>query len=89
MNHKKFRRLYREEGLQVRRRSGRKRAVGTRAPITIPQGPNQRWRLDFASDALSDGRRRSSMTSRMPGTDRRHVAAGLARRARARFPHLY
>jgi putative transposase len=57
MNHKKFRRLYREEGLQVRRRSGRKRAVGTRAPITISQGPNQRWSLDFASDALSDGRR--------------------------------
>src|SRR5438093_7006263 len=57
MNHKKFRRLYREESLQVRRRSGRKRAVGTRAPITIPQGPNQRWSLDFASDALSDGRR--------------------------------
>jgi putative transposase len=57
MNHKKFRRLYREEGLQVRRRSGRKRAVGTRAPIIIPQGPNQRWSLDFASDAFSDGRR--------------------------------
>jgi putative transposase len=57
MNHKKLRRLYREEGLQVRRRSGRKRAVGRRVPITIPQGPNQRWSLDFASDALSDGRR--------------------------------
>jgi putative transposase len=51
MNHKKFCRLYREEGLQVRRRSGRKRAVGCMAPITIPQGPNQRWSLDFASDA--------------------------------------
>jgi putative transposase len=39
MNHKKLRRLYREEGLQVRRRFGRKRAVGRTAPITIPQGP--------------------------------------------------
>jgi putative transposase len=57
MNHKKLRRLYREERLQVRRRSGRKRALGTRAPIALPQGPNQRWSLDFASDALSDGRR--------------------------------
>jgi len=38
MNHKKLGRLYREEGLQVRRRCGRKRAVGRRAPITIPQG---------------------------------------------------
>jgi putative transposase len=34
-----------------------KRALGTRAPITIPQGPNQRRSLDFASDALSNGRR--------------------------------
>jgi putative transposase len=57
MNHKKFRRLYREERLQVRRRSGRKRALGTRAPMAIPQGPNQRWSLDFLSDAFVDGRR--------------------------------
>jgi len=57
MNHKKFRRLYREERLQVRRRGGRKRALGTRAPMAIPQGPNQRWSLDFVSDALVCGRR--------------------------------
>jgi len=57
MNHKKLRRLYREERLQVRRRGGRKRALGTRKPLTIPQGPNQRWSLDFLSDAFADGRR--------------------------------
>lgn len=57
MNHKKFRRLYREERLQVRRRGGRKRALGTRAPLSIPQGANQRWSLDFLSDAFADGRR--------------------------------
>ena len=57
MNHKKLRRLYREERLQVRRRGGRKRALGTRAPLTIPQGANQRWSLDFLSDALVDSRR--------------------------------
>lgn len=57
MNHKKFRRLYREERLQVRRRGGRKRALGTRAPMAIPQGRNQRWSLDFVADALSCGRR--------------------------------
>jgi putative transposase len=57
MNHKKFRRLYREERLQVRRRGGRKRALGTRAPLTIPQGANQRWSLDFLSDAFVEGRR--------------------------------
>jgi putative transposase len=57
VNHKKLRRLYREERLQVRKRGGRKRALGTRAPMTIPQGPNQRWSLDFLSDQLRDGRR--------------------------------
>ena len=57
MNHKKLYRLYREEGLTVRRRGGRKRATGTRAPMTIPQGPNQRWSLDFVADVLSWGRR--------------------------------
>ena len=57
MNHKRLRRLYAEERLQVRRRGGRKRALGTRAPMTIPQGPNQRWSLDFVSDALADSRR--------------------------------
>ena len=57
MNHKKLRRLYVEERLQVRRRGGRKRALGTRAPMTLPQGPNQRWSLDFVSDTLTDGRR--------------------------------
>lgn len=57
MNWKTLYRLYREEGLTVRKRGGRKRAIGTRAPMTIPQGPNQRWSLDFVSGALSDGRR--------------------------------
>ena len=57
MNHKKLRRLYTEERLQVRRRGGRKRALGTRSPMTLPQGPNQRWSLDFAADTLTDERR--------------------------------
>jgi putative transposase len=57
VNHKKLRRLYREERLQVRRRGGRKRALGTRAPLALPQGPNQRWSLDFVSDTFMDSRR--------------------------------
>ena len=52
MNHKELYRLYREEGLAVRRRRGRKRATGTRAPAALPQAPNQRWSLDFVSDCL-------------------------------------
>ena len=57
MNQKKLRRLYREEGLQVRRRGGRKRALGTRRPMVLPDRPNERWSLDFVSDAFTDGRR--------------------------------
>ena len=57
LNHKRLFRIYREEQLHVRRRGGRKRAMGTRAPMGLPLMPNQRWSLDFVSDALSDGRR--------------------------------
>jgi len=55
--HKKLRRIYTEEKLQVRRRDGRKRALGTRKPMVLPDGPNQRWSLDFVNDAFTDGRR--------------------------------
>jgi putative transposase len=56
-NIKKIYRIYREEGLMVRRRKGRKRAIGTRLPLPKPDSINQVWSLDFLSDALSDGRR--------------------------------
>ncbi|MXO47272.1 IS3 family transposase [Qipengyuania citrea] len=56
-NHKKLLRIYREEGLRVRRRGGRKRALGTRRPMVLPDGPNQRWSFDFVSDSLICGRR--------------------------------
>lgn len=57
MNHKKLRRIYAEEKLQVRRRGGRKRALGTRRPMEMPDGATQRWSLDFVNDAFTDGRR--------------------------------
>jgi putative transposase len=57
VNHKKLFRIYRDERLAVRKRGGRKRALGTRAALGLPHAPNQRWSLDFVSDALSDGRR--------------------------------
>src|SRR5260221_5452809 len=41
----------------VRRRGGRKRALGSRTPMMVPAGINQRWSLDFVSDTLADGRR--------------------------------
>ncbi len=57
MNLKKVYRLYREEGLAVRRRRGRRRAVGERAPIGLRAAPNQLWSLDFLADQLGSGRR--------------------------------
>ncbi|MFG1352698.1 IS3 family transposase [Xanthobacter autotrophicus ATCC 700552] len=57
VNHKRLFRLYREERLMVRRRGGRKRAIGTRAPMMIPMRPNERWSLDFVADQMTDGRR--------------------------------
>jgi putative transposase len=50
-------RIYREERLAVRRRGGHKRAIGTRAPMTVPIAPNDRWSLNFVPDQLTDGRR--------------------------------
>jgi putative transposase len=57
VNRKRVQRLYREERLTVRRRGGRKRAMGTRRPIATPGAANQRWSLDFVSDQLTDARR--------------------------------
>jgi putative transposase len=57
LNRKKLYRLYKEERLMVRKRGGRKRALGTRAPMMIPQGRNLRWSLDFVADTLVSGRR--------------------------------
>lgn len=57
LNHKKLYLLYREQRLTVRKRGGRKRAIGTRSPVLISEATNQRGSLDFASDTLSDGRR--------------------------------
>jgi len=50
-------RLYREEGLAVRRRRSRRKAIGTRAPILVEARPNARWSLDFVHDQLACGRR--------------------------------
>lgn len=56
VNHKKVYRLYREEGLQVRRRRRRRIRGAPRRPLPRPEGLNQRWSMDFMSDFISDGR---------------------------------
>lgn len=57
VNHKRLFRIYREERLMVRKRSGRKRALGTRTPMPGAARPNDRWSLDFVSDQFVNGRR--------------------------------
>jgi len=59
VNHKRVYRLYREEGLSVRKRK-RKSARGgreARLPLEAPAGPNQLWCLDFVQDTLWWGRK--------------------------------
>ena len=57
VNHKRLFRVYREDRLMVRRRRGRKRALGTRTPMPVPARPNELWVLDFVADQLVCGRR--------------------------------
>ena len=50
-------RLYREEGLAVRKRRARRKAIGTRAPILVEAKANARWSLDFVHDQFASGQR--------------------------------
>lgn len=56
VNHKRVYRLYRAQGLALRRRV-RKHAAALRVPppAVVPI-PNRRWSMDFVTDALSSGR---------------------------------
>lgn len=56
MNLKRIRRIYSEDKLTVHKPGGRKRARRTRRPLSLPSRANERWSLDFISDALTEGR---------------------------------
>jgi transposase InsO family protein len=56
-NHKRVERLYREEGLSLRRRRRRKRLSHLRVMRARPVAPNQTWAVDFIHDSLFNGRR--------------------------------
>lgn len=56
VNHKRVYRVYREEGLAVRRRK-RKRVAVARQPQPRPTRINECWGMDFMSDVLAGGRR--------------------------------
>jgi putative transposase len=53
---KRVYRIYKQEGLQVRKRC-RKRERRLRKPLEPATYPRQRWSLDFVSDSISSGRR--------------------------------
>ena len=57
VNHKRVERLYREEGLAVRRRRRKRVARDGRGRAAVPGRPNQQWGVDFVSDTLAWGRR--------------------------------
>lgn len=62
VNHKRVERLYREEGLSLRRRRRRKRLSHLRVVRARPSGINDLWAVDFVHDALLDGRRFRALT---------------------------
>jgi putative transposase len=62
VNHKRVYRLYRQEGLALRRRCRRKRASPVRVMQHRAQAPNERWSMDFVSDTLATGQRFRALT---------------------------
>ena len=57
VNHKRTERIYKEEGLALRRKRRRKGAAGARMIIPAPERPNQKWSMDFVTDSIATGRR--------------------------------
>ena len=62
INHKRIYRLYREQGLSVRRRNRRRKLTGERTPLEAATQLNEVWSMDFVSDQLSNGRRLKCLT---------------------------
>ena len=62
-NHKRVRRIYREEGFNLRaKRPRRNKAAAHRIETAQLTAPNQCWSMNFVSDALFDGRRFRALT---------------------------
>ena len=57
LNHKRTERMYREEGLSLRKRKRKKTAARTRVILPARERPNQRWSMDFVTVSLVTGRR--------------------------------
>ena len=57
VNHKRTERIYREEGLSLRKRKRKKTAAMERVILPAPVRPNERWSMDFVTDSIVTGRR--------------------------------
>jgi transposase InsO family protein len=57
VNHKHVYRIYREEGLVMRRKKGKRFRDDAPLPLTLPTGANQMWTMDFTRDSLASGRK--------------------------------
>ncbi len=62
VNHKRVERLYRQEGLSLRRKRRRKQASHLRVVLPSSTRINERWSMDFVTDSLTNGRHFRSLT---------------------------
>ncbi|MDO9095837.1 MAG: IS3 family transposase [Rubrivivax sp.] len=62
INVKRTYRVYREEGLMVRKRRRKKLPVPERQPLVRPLQPDEVWSMDFVFDELANGRRVKTLT---------------------------
>jgi putative transposase len=62
VNHKRTYRLYREQGLMVRKRKRKRIGLVERLVMPVPQAPNENWSMDYVADALIDGRKLRALT---------------------------
>jgi putative transposase len=56
VNHKRVHRIYREEGLAMRRKEAKPLRAAARALRELPAPANQLWTMDFTKDHLASGR---------------------------------
>ena len=66
VNHKKVERIYREEGLSLRRRVRKKVTAGPRVALPRPSQPGRCYAIDFVHDRLATGRRFKCLTMTDP-----------------------
>ena len=61
-NRKRVYRIYREEGLMVRKRKRKRVAQARGRKLETPTRPNELWAMDFVSDVVAAGRRIRTLT---------------------------